>query len=516
MEYPETDIEALEPLSREEVIAAALDDEYQVIIETRPLTLFEFLKVFWSEVSDDEFKPNWHIEFLCKELEKVAERVANNIPRGDEDDPVINIPPGTTKTIICSIMLPAWCWTRWYWMKFITASYSATLSLESAEKSRDLIRSDKFKAMYPDLGIKEDKDVKSNFRAVKKKRVYPGQPFRITYGGNRYSTSVGGTLTGFHAHILIIDDPLNPEQAASEKELENCNRWMEQTLPTRKTDKEVSATIIIMQRLHQADPTGRILEKKKKKIKHICLPGQIRDYRQFVKPKDLIQYYTDDGLLDAVRLNWGVLQELEADMGQYGFAGQIGQNPTPPGGGMFKVERMAIIDHLTSRTNIVRTLRYWDKAATADGGAYTAGVKMSIMANNKIVIEDVVRKQLSSEDREAAIKANAEADNLLGECLIYMEQEGGSGGKESAESTIRNLAGFSIYADRPTGNKEFRADPLSVAVNNGDVILIKGDWNKAFKDELELFPNGTYKDQVDAAAAAYNILTGRKQVRVIR
>ena len=367
MEYPETDIKQ-EELTREQIIAIALDNEHQVIRESRPLSLFEFIQVFWSEVSDDTFKPNWHIEYLCKELEKVAERVADNKPK--KSDLIINIPPGTTKTITCSIMFPAWCWTRWYWMKFITASYSATLSLESAEKSRDLIRSDKFMAMYPDLGIKDDKDTKSNFRAVKRKGGDGRRPYVLTYGGNRYSTSVGGTLTGFHAHILIVDDPLNPEQAASEKELENCNRWMEQTLPTRKTDKEVSATVLVMQRLHQADPTGRLLEKKKKKIKHICLPGQIRDYKAYLNPPELDKYYVD-GLLDAVRLNWGILDEMELDLGQYGFAGQIGQNPTPPGGGMFKVERMAIVDHLTSRTNIIQTLRYWDKAATAYGGAYS-------------------------------------------------------------------------------------------------------------------------------------------------
>ena len=358
-------------------------------------------------------------------------------------------------------------------------------------------------------------ETKSNFRAVKRKGGDGRRPYVLTYGGNRYSTSVGGTLTGFHAHILIVDDPLNPEQAASEKELENCNRWMEQTLPTRKTDKEVSATVLVMQRLHQADPTGRLLEKKKKKIKHICLPGQIRDYKAYLNPPELDKYYVD-GLLDAVRLNWGILDEMELDLGQYGFAGQIGQNPTPPGGGMFKVERMAIVDHLTSRTNIIQTLRYWDKAATADGGAYTVGVKMSMLPDNKVVIEDVVRKQLSSGDREAAIKSNAEADNIISPTTIYVEQEPGSGGKESAEATIRNLAGFAVFADRPTGNKEFRADPFSVAVNNGDVILIKGDWNRLFKEELELFPNGTFKDQVDASSAGYNILTGKKQVRIIK
>jgi len=495
-------------VSREEVISKAYTAPAEVIRGNKvQMSLYEFLQVFWNEVAETEFKDNWHISFLCGQLEELALTVARNQPK--KHDLIINIPPGTTKTIICSIMFPAWCWSRgWYWMRFITASYSATLALESAEKSRDLIRSDKFQFLYPDLVIKEDKDTKSNFRIAKKIKG------RTRQGGNRFSTSVGGTLTGFHGHILIVDDPLNPEQAASEKELENCNRWMEQTLPTRKVDKEVAATVLVMQRLHQSDPTGRILEKKKEKIRHICLPGQIRDYEKFLTPPELKVHYTKDGLLDPVRLSWMALNELQDDLGQYGFAGQVGQNPTPPGGGMFKIERMPIIEALDPMDSVVRTIRYWDKAATQLDGAYTAGVKMSRLKSGKFLIHNVVRGQWSTDNRENVIRIHAEADG--GFVRVYLEQEPGSGGKDSVQSSIRNLAGYSVEADKPTGDKIFRADPFSVQVNNGNVMLLRGDWNKAFKDELEMFPNGTYKDQVDAASAAFALLAKKKQVRVIR
>ena len=473
-------------------------------------SLYEFLELFWDEVSVDDFKPNWHIKVLCDELQVMAERVGRDKPK--KHDLIINIPPGTTKTIICSIMFPAWCWTRWYWMRHITASYSATLALESAEKSRDLIRSDKFRSLYPDIAIKDDKDTKSNFSCVKRIYNKEGLPVGVKNGGNRYSTSVGGTLTGFHGHILIIDDPLNPQQAASEKELENANRWMEQTLPTRKTNKAVSATILVMQRLHQDDPTGRAIEKKKAKIKHICLPGQIRDYSDFIQPPSLADNYKD-GLLDPVRLDWNVLKELESDLGQYGFAGQIGQNPAPPGGGMFKIENISVIDDLAV-VNIARTARYWDKAGTQDGGAYTAGVKMSLLRNGKFLIHDIVRGQWGTDRREHLIWKTAVADTQT--VRIGIEQEPGSGGKDSVLASIRNLAGFSVHADRPTGDKIFRADPFSVQVNNGNVMMMPGAWNKAFLDELEMFPNGTYKDQVDAASGVFTMLAAKKQVRIIR
>jgi predicted phage terminase large subunit-like protein len=273
---------------------------------------------------------------------------------------------------------------------------------------------------------------------------------------------------------------------------------------------------MIMQRLHQEDPTGYWLDKRKRGVKQICLPGEIRNgYDKFVKPPELRKHYIDD-LLDANRLGWEELEDLEAELGQYGYSGQVGQNPTPPEGGMFKPERMPIVERLSSETNIMATVRYWDKAGTQDGGKRTAGVKMSKLSNGKYVVWDVVKGHWSTENREAVIKATSEADAAERPTRIGIEQEGGSGGKESAESTIMNLAGLAVHADRPTGDKAFRADPFSVQVNNGNVILIKGDWNADFKDEMRMFPVGTYLDQVDAGAGAFNMLKGKRQVRNLR
>ena len=504
-------------LSYNQKVRKAIENPYAIrryLIENpKPgeSSLFEFLKYFWSEVSTDKFKENWHIKYLCKHLEKVANRVAENKPK--LHDLIINVPPGTTKTITCSIMFPAWCWTRWSWMRFITASYSKDLSLESAEYSRDLIKSERFKELYPELGIKDDKDTKSNFKVVKKYQVIPGREPRIQFGGNRYSTSVGGTLTGYHGHILIVDDPLNPKQAVSEKELANALHWMDHTLPTRKTDKANSATILVMQRLHQNDPTGHILSKKKTNVYHISLPGEIRGYEEQLKPKSLIRYYKDQ-LLDPIRMPWSVLADLELDMGQYGYAGQIGQKPTPPGGGMFKVDHFQMITSMPSHHDQMQIVRYWDKAGSDGKGAYTVGVKIVKMRNGRFIVEDVKRGQWASEQREAIIKQTAEADG--GRVQIGIEQEPGSGGLESADATIRNLAGFSVFKDKPgkgSGNKEQRADPFSVQVNNGNVSLMVADWNHKYIDELSTFPVSTYLDQTDASSGAFNQLTKKKIAR---
>jgi len=491
--------------SKQEQSKLLLENPLYIVRILNNRSFYNFFQYFWSEISTDELVLNWHMEFICNELQHVAERVGANQKK--EHDLVINIPPGTSKTSIAMKMFPVWCWTKWHWMRFITSSYSQVLSLESGEASRDLIRSDKFKSVYPELEIKADKDVKSNYKIVKNKIVSKGHLPKQILGGNRYSTSVGGSVTGFHGHILIVDDPLNPYEAVSAKALATTNHWMDEVLSTRKVDKEVTPTILIMQRLHQNDPTGHLIGKNKKNVKHISLPGTLDGYMDNLKPEYLKQYYKDN-LLDPKRLSKEVLFELEQDLGQYGFAGQIGQNPTPPGGGMFKVDKFSIIDRMPMEHEIAEIVRYWDKAGSAGKGAFTCGVKIAKLKNGKFIVVDVKRGQWATEERESIIKAVAESDGK--EVKIYTEQEPGSGGKESAEATVRNLSGFVVNRDLPRGDKVYRADPYSVQVNYGNVALLYGAWNAAYIEELRFFPFGTYKDQVDASSGAFSKLTAKK------
>ena len=393
-------------------------------------------------------------------------------------------------------------------------SYSDKLSLESAEYCRDILRSQCFQDMYPDVAIKEDKDVKSNFK-IAKKSIGAGGPHRSakmeSTGGGRISTSITGTIMGFHADILIVDDPLNPTQAASDIELANSNHFMEQTLPSRKRDKDVTPTILIMQRLNQDDPSGHWLSKNEENVRHICLPGEIQNFKEFVKPPELAKFYVDN-LLDTKRISWKVLKDMESKLGQYGYAGQIGQNPTPPGGGMFKVDRITIVDSIPYN-QVEHTVRAWDKAGTLGGGDYTAGVKMSRLMGNRWVIEDLVHGQWSSNEREDIIKNTAAKDGTGVE--IWLEQEMGSSGKESSEGTIRNLAGYRVYAERPTGDKTVRADPFSVQVNNGGVSMLKGLWNNIITEELRNFPYALHDDTVDALSLSFQHLVQKKVAKRI-
>ena len=446
-------------------------------------SFFDFVQRFWGEIIPEPPVWNWHIAYLCEELQKMAERVFERRPK--LYDLVINISPGTTKSTICSIMFPAWCWTRDPTIHIICGSYAFPLGLYLGALSRRVIQSDKYLELFPEIGlIEEVKSLLTNGA-----------------GGQRITTSTGGSITGMHGHLIIVDDPINPKEAVSKTMLRTANDWFDHTLMTRKIDRAVTPTILIMQRLHQSDPSGHMLEKAKGKgIRHICLPAVVS---KKVHPEALKEQYLG-GLFDPERLSAKILVEAERELGQYAFAGQFMQDPIPEGGGMFRVDMLRIEGSVSRLTNVVR---YWDKAGTHGGGAYTVGVKMGVDIDKRFVVMDVTRGQWEAAARERIILQTAVMDGKG--VLVFVEQEPGSGGKESAQATVKNLAGFRVRMDRPTGDKETRADPFAVQVNGGNVTVLNRPWLKDYLEELRFFPLGTHKDQVDASSGAFAMLTRR-------
>lgn len=471
---------------------------------------FFFLQEFWHTLIKDKPVWNWHIKLLCDEIQDIIERVGENKPK--KHDLVVNIPPGTTKSIACSVMPMAWAWLKYPWLRFTKATHSATLSLELAELTRLILQSRKYTEYFSEIRVRRGSDSKSNFRVMYRDE-YTGF---WTFGGSLLSTSVNGSVTGFHGHIRLTDDPIDPEKAVSEKILASSNRWLEQTYSSRVVDKENTPHILIMQRLAVNDPSGKLLKQKEKgkKIKHICLPGQVTTKKEakLVQPKKLLkQYKKNKGFLDPKRLGPQALLDMEMNLGQFGYLSQVQQDPQTAGAGMFDMSKIAVLDpeEFDYRANLNRIVRYWDKAGTSGGGAYTAGVKLAELKDSKFkyLIMHVKRGQWGSAKRETIIEETAKQDRVQNHINVtqIVEQEPGSGGKESAENTKKRLAkhGISCLLDRPTGDKVYRADPVTVAVDRGLVAMFIGTWNQDLIDEGNLFPVGTYKDQIDAFSGAY-------------
>jgi predicted phage terminase large subunit-like protein len=468
---------------------------------------YEFVKEFWDVLTKEKPVWNWHIKYLCNEIQYLCELVF--VGKDKEDDLVINIFPGETKSTICSIMLAPWCWTRMPHLQFIGGSHQKGLSIDFGKKSRDIVLSDKYRACFPEIQLRQDQC---------------GRTFhQNTKGGWRYATSTGAGVTGMHGHIISIDDPIDPQGACSDVEIKNANDWIRDTLSQRKVNQAKTPTILVMQRLHQEDPTAYMIDEAKKvqkierqegdenaplRIKHICLPSE---KTKDIKPKILRKYYKN-GLMDEIRGSQKILNEKKAK-GDYFYAGQFLQNPIPAGGGMFKVERIKI--DVPESNSILRKVRFWDKAGTEGAGAFTAGVQMGVDRKNRFWILDLQRGQWAAEVRESRIKQCAEIDGREDE--IGIEQEPGSGGKDSAEMTVKNLAGWKVVIDKPSGagsSKIARARPFSVQVNIGNVSMIKASWNVDLINELQFWPFSTYKDIGDGCSGAFNMLTAKKRAGV--
>lgn len=292
---------------------------------------FKFVQEFWSVVIPEDPVWNWHIEYLCDEIQRDVMRVCRlpvqwfegiELPEKPREpklhDVLVNIPPGTTKSTILSVMLPAWAWTVDPTLRIGSASYAGDLSMGLAVKSRDVIQSDKYKAYFPTVKIREDSNNKGHYIN--------------TAGGERYATSTGGTIVGIHFHIIIIDDPVNTKEASSEVALEQAVDFVNTTLSMRKVDKKVTLTIMVMQRLHEKDPSGSWLSMEGNKIKHICLPATTEAP---ISPPHLVEKYIG-GFLDPVRLDDAALSEARMKLGSYGYAGQMNQLPAPEGGGVWQ------------------------------------------------------------------------------------------------------------------------------------------------------------------------------------
>ncbi len=311
------------------------------------------------------------------------------------------------------------------------------------------------------------------------------------------------------------DDPHKIEEIESDTVRQGVLDWWDQTMNTRLNNPKLSARVITMQRLHEEDLVGHLLASNQGYV-HLCLPMEYEGQKYFTsinwtnpftgsKEKYGDPRTKEGELLFPKRYGPKEVQSLKAELLDYGYASKYQQHPIPKGGAMF--HRVWFKSEKAAPIEIKKSVRYWDKAGTAGGGAFTVGVRMVILPNNIVIVEDVVRAQVADLEREEMIKQTAQMDRLQRpNTEIWIEQEPGSGGKDAAAATIRNLAGYPVYTERPTGDKMTRASPLAAYAKAGNVYILEAEWNEAFLREFEFFPRGKYKDQVDASSGAFNKL----------
>lgn len=460
--------------------ALSLSNEDWLAIEREycARSLANFVREAWHILEPGQpYIHGWHVDAICEHLEAITD--------GDLTRLLVNIPPGTMKSTLTSVFWPAWEWgpKGLPHIRMIGASHEQGLAVRDTRKMRNLITSDWFQERWPTT-LTSDQNQKT---------FYENEAT-----GWRQACAVA-SMTGKRGDRVVWDDPHSVEAALSVAHRETALRVFQETLPTRLNNPDSSAIVIVMQRLHEMDVSGFILEDDYG-YEHLCLPMEFEPQRRCTTSLGFKDPRTEDGeLLFPQRFSRKTVDRDKKIMGAMAVSGQFQQRPAPRGGGFFDWQKLQVVD---SPPKMQKVVRFWDKAGTDGGGAYTAGVKIGLGDDGFFYILDVVRGQWSAPERERAIRLTTEVDGHL--VKQWIEQEPGSGGKESAESTIRNLSGYSIFAERPTGDKAVRAEPFSIQVEAGNVRMVNAEWNQAYLDEMKTFPVGKYKDQMDASGGAFN------------
>jgi len=406
-------------------------------------------------------------------------------------------PPQHGKSELASVRLPP------FWLAHrpddpvILCSYAASLAYAKSREARALIESPAFETLYSD--VRTDR----SSRAVDYWRIAGRR-------GGVLAAGVGGPITGHGAQLGIIDDPFENWKQAQSRTIRNTVwDWYRATFRTRIWEN--GAIVLIMTRWHEDDLAGRLLAEQGDEWTVLRLPALAETQKQRDEQHRRLGLPVGVGdpvgrepgqALCPLRFSEASLAEIRRDVGSMVWMAEYQASPIQPEGNRFKRDWFPIVD--ASPTEATR-VRYWDKAATAGGGDYTAGVLMA-RAEGRYYVEDVVRGQWSSGAREKVIRQTAELDRARGHVTIWVEQEPGSSGKDSAEATVRNLAGFDVHVERATGDKAVRAEPYAAQCEAGNVRLVRGAWNGAYIAEMTAFPNGTNDDQVDGSSGAFNKL----------
>lgn len=288
----------------------------------------EFTKSAWEVADPAKLVWGWHLDALCQCLQAVTEGRIQNL--------LINIPPGHAKSMIVSVLWPAWNWAvRPSWSGMF-GSYELGLVMRDSVKARALIESEWFTELFrrgPDGALKwamsDDLNTKKNMANTAK--------------GLRQGTSVG-LGTGYRGDVLVVDDPLGVAQALSEPEREAANHWFFEIMPTRFNDMASAQKVVIMQRLHEQDVSGEILSREGSAWQHLCLPAEFDPERKarvldrtgavvFEDPRTV-----KGELLFPAKFPRHVVDGLKKSLGPYSASGQLDQRPSPLGGGVLKAE----------------------------------------------------------------------------------------------------------------------------------------------------------------------------------
>lgn len=476
---------------------AMLEDAKRRASEIRLLcrnSFAEFVRMAWKVIEPGtQLKWNWHLDAMCDHLQAISEgKLRGRL--------IINVPPGSSKSTIVSVLWQAWEWgpRGQSHLRYVSTSYDLVNVKRDTGKTLDVIQSDWFQELWPEVEMKTTGVLSfSNYNT-----------------GTRLGVAFK-SITGKRGDRLIVDDPHSVDGAESETKRDNATRGFVEGGLNRTNDWETSVIVIVMQRIHEEDLTGVLLARAYGFI-HLMIPMEFEPARRSTTPLKVTQPdgtkkdWTDprsyDGeLMDPVRMPTEAVETTKLS-GEYMWAGQYQQRPAPREGGMFKVDKLQYVD-VCPPGGI--TVAGWDLAGSkGKKSPYTARVLMTRIGGD-IYIRDVVRARKNPTEVEQMLEeVSAEDRNRVPNVLISVPQDPGFGGKAFKWRVSEILIGYNYVSNPEEGEKDARARPFAAQVGAERVYLVRGAWNGEYVEELRNFPGGAIKDQVDASSRCFKELVG--------
>ena len=464
-------------------------------------SLYEFVKQAWPTVEPGvPFIESWHIQVICEHLEAIT--------AGEMRKLLINIPPRHSKSTIVSVMFPMWEWLVRPEEKYLCASYSGVLSIRDNLKARRLVQSPWYQERWGHLfTLSGDQNAKQRFENDKT--------------GYRLATSVGGTATGEGGSRLLLDDPHSAQEAQSDVIREGALEWFDVVWSTRLNDPKRDAMITIMQRLHEKDVSGHILEDIGG-WEHLMIPAEWDGVTRRTSLGKYDPRQRKGELICPERFGEKEITELKQLLGVYGTAGQLQQDPQPAEGGILKTKHLQLWPANKALPQFEYILQSYDCAFTektsGDPTACSVYAVFTHEGKRQVMLIDAWDEHLSYPDLRArairdwqteyggttvkdGMRTARRPDRVLVEA------------KASGQSLLQDLRLARVPAigyNPGNADKVSRAHQAAPTLELGNVWVPESgknrgqpvSWALGFIKQLEKFPVAEHDDYVDTFTQA--------------
>ena len=438
------------------------------------ISVLSFIARSWKSTSPN-FKFAEFLEVLAAKLEDVRHGRCKRL--------IVTMPPRHLKSLAASVIFPAWVLGHDPTKKILSVTYAQDLSDDLARKSRTLMKSPFYEALFQTR--------LSGREAVAE--------FETQAGGGRFSTSVNGVLTGRGADIIIIDDPLKADDALSETRRRGCNEWYDNTLRSRLNSQEEGAIIIVMQRLHTDDLVAHVQETETWEVVSFPVIAERDESYCTSTPYGRKRFRRREGdLLHPARLSQAKIDDIRGAMTEYNFTAQYQQNPQPAAGNIVKRDWLKFYDPPETPARFDQILQSWDTANKDSELANFSVCTTWGLKHPRMYLLDVFRRKLNFPElkrwvRELATQYQAN--------VVLIED------KASGTSLIQELHTDGLYSVRAApaldGDKRMRLHGQTAKIEGGFVLFPKqAAWLDPYLSELLTFPNAKNDDQVDSTVFA--------------